>query len=73
MRGLKIVDTKILSYQIYHNYFRPHESLKGKTPSEVCGIQIHDVNKWKTRNCNWRRIQIEDRYWEWFKESRKNM
>ena len=35
MRGLKNNDTKILSgYQIYHNYFRPHEALKGKTPAE---------------------------------------
>ncbi len=49
MRGLKIVDTKILpGYQIYHNYFRPHEALKGKTPAEVCGIQVQGVNKWKT-------------------------
>jgi putative transposase len=33
MRGLKKPDTEILpGYQIYHNYFRPHEALKGKTP-----------------------------------------
>ncbi len=32
MRGVKKVDTKVLpGYQIYHNYFRPHEALKGKT------------------------------------------
>jgi transposase-like protein len=49
MRGLKIVDTKILpGYQIYHNYFRPHEALKGRTPAEVCGIKIEGENKWKT-------------------------
>jgi len=49
MRGLKISDTKILQgYQIYHNYFRPHEALKGKTPAEACGISIHGTNKWKT-------------------------
>ena len=49
MRGLKIADTKILpGYQIYHNYFRPHEALKGKTPAEVCGIEIQGANKWKT-------------------------
>ena len=35
-------------YQLYHNYFRPHESLDGKTPSETCGIQIEGKNKWIT-------------------------
>jgi putative transposase len=49
MRGLKLPDTKILpGYQIYHNYFRPHEALKGKTPADVCGIEIQGANKWKT-------------------------
>jgi putative transposase len=49
MRGLKIADTKILpGYQIYHNYFRPHKALKGKTPADVCGIQIEGENKCKT-------------------------
>lgn len=35
-------------YQIYHNYFRPHMSLDGKTPAEVCGIEIKGYNKWIT-------------------------
>ena len=35
-------------YQIYHNYIRPHEALKGKTHSEACGITIEGQNKWKT-------------------------
>ena len=49
MRGLKKADTEILSgYQIYHNYFRPHEASKGKTPAEVSGIVIEGENKWKT-------------------------
>lgn len=49
MRGLKIQNTAVLSgYQIYHNYFRPHEALKGKTPAEKCGIMIEGENKWKT-------------------------
>jgi putative transposase len=49
MRGLKIVDTKILpGYQIYHNYLRPHMALDGKTPAEICGIKIEGNNKWKT-------------------------
>jgi hypothetical protein len=49
MRGLKKADTPILpGYQLYHNYFRPHMALKGKTPAEVCGIEITGDNKWKT-------------------------
>ena len=49
VRGLKTKDTAILSgYQQFHNYFRPHEALDGKTPSEACGITIEGKNKWKT-------------------------
>ena len=48
MRGLKIQNTALSGYQIYHNYFRPHEALRGKTPAEVCGIAIQGNNKWKT-------------------------
>ncbi|MFZ0510543.1 MAG: DDE-type integrase/transposase/recombinase [Candidatus Nitrosopolaris sp.] len=49
MRGLKIQNTAILpGYQIYHNYFRPHEALNGKTPAEKCGIIIEGENKWMT-------------------------
>lgn len=49
MRGLKKKRTPVLTgYQIYHNYFRPHESLDGKTPAEMCGIQIEGNNKWIT-------------------------
>jgi transposase-like protein len=49
MRGLKTKETPILTgYQIFHNYFRPHEGLEGKTPSEACGIQIRGKNKWIT-------------------------
>jgi transposase-like protein len=49
MRGLKTKDTPILlGYQIFHNYIRPHEGLKGKTPSEACGIRIEGKNKWIT-------------------------
>ena len=48
-RGFKTKDTPILTgYQIFHDYFRPHESLDGKTPSEACGIQIKGNNKWLT-------------------------
>jgi transposase-like protein len=49
MRGLKKMDTAILpGYQLYHNYFREHEGLEGKTPAEVAGIKIQGVNKWIT-------------------------
>jgi hypothetical protein len=34
--------------QIYHNYIRPHQALKGKTPAEVAGIKVEGVNKWLT-------------------------
>jgi transposase-like protein len=49
MRGLKKMDTPILKgYQLFHNYIREHEALKGKTPAEKCGIIIEGENKWKT-------------------------
>lgn len=49
MRGLKKKDTPILKgYEIFHNYFRPHEGLKGKTPSQACGVEIEGENKWIT-------------------------
>ena len=49
MRGLKKKDTPILKgCQIFHNYIRPHEGLKGKTPAEAFGIEIEGENKWLT-------------------------
>lgn len=49
MRGVKKMDTPILKgIQIYHNYFRPHEGLKGITPAEAAGIKIEGLNKWVT-------------------------
>ncbi|MBI1663929.1 MAG: IS6 family transposase [Nitrosopumilus sp.] len=49
MRGIKKKDTPILTgYQIYHNYFRSHMGLDGKTPAEACGINIEGNNKWIT-------------------------
>jgi transposase-like protein len=49
MRGLKTKDTPILTgYQIFHNYIRAHEGLEGRTPSEVCGIEVEGENKWIT-------------------------
>jgi transposase-like protein len=49
MRGLKIKNTAILQgMQVYHNYIRPHEALDGKTPADLCGIDIQGKNKWVT-------------------------
>jgi transposase-like protein len=49
MRGLKKADTHILTgYQIFHNHFRPHMALDGKTPAEKAGIKIEGDNKWIT-------------------------
>jgi len=43
MRGMKTVRTARLildGWLIYYNFFRPHESLKDKTPAEVAGIEF---------------------------------
>jgi hypothetical protein len=49
MRGLKYKDSPIFTgLQVYHNFFREHEGLKGKTPAEASGIQIEGENKWQT-------------------------
>jgi len=49
MRGLKKKDTTILrGYQVFHNYIRPHEALGGKTPAELCGIEVRGKNRWIT-------------------------
>jgi len=45
---LKSKAQRFSGYQIYHNYFRPHEALNGKTPADKCGIIIEGENKWKT-------------------------
>ena len=46
MRGVKKVDSPILKgYQLYHNYFREHMGLDGKTPADACGIKIQGRNK----------------------------
>lgn len=34
--------------QLYHNYFRQHEGLAGKTPADIAGIKIEGQNKWIT-------------------------
>ena len=60
VRGLKKNDTPILTgYQIFHNYIRPHEGLKGKTPAEACGIEVEGKNKWVTLIQNTTRYKSE--------------
>jgi len=42
MRTLEKPDTPILTgMQVFHNYIRPHEALRGKTPAEVAGIKVN--------------------------------
>lgn len=49
MRGLKRTDTPILNgIRIYHNFVRPHESLKGETPADRAGIKVEGSDKWMT-------------------------
>ena len=49
MRGLKRTDTPILrGYQIYHNFVRPHEGLKGEAPASRAGIKVEGKDKWLT-------------------------
>jgi transposase-like protein len=49
VRGIKTKDSVLIhGYQMYHNYFRPHMGLDGKTPAEACGVKIEGDNKWLT-------------------------
>lgn len=49
MTGLEKTDSiSLKGYQLYHNYFRDHEGLNGKTPAEAAGIKIEGDNKWIT-------------------------
>jgi len=49
MRTLEKADSPILEgYEIFHNYIRPHQALKGKTPADAAGIDVKGENKWIT-------------------------
>jgi len=49
MRTLEKTDIPILTgMQIYYNYVRPHEALKGRTPAEAAAIRVEGENKWLT-------------------------
>lgn len=48
-RGLQSINTPIFNgFQIFYNYIRTHEGLKGITPAEAAGIDIQGDNKWLT-------------------------
>lgn len=62
MRGLKNPDTAIVKgLQIYHNYVRPHEALKGDTPADRAGIKVEGQNKWLTLIQNAGHLQAVNR------------
>jgi hypothetical protein len=43
------MDTPILKgVQIYHNFIKPHEGLKGRTPAEAAGIKLEGEDRLKT-------------------------
>ena len=49
MRSFRDMETLIQfmdGYLVYYNFFKPHESLDGKTPAEVAGID-YSVKNWK--------------------------
>lgn len=60
-RGLKRQDTPILKgLQLFHNYIRPHQSLGGRTPSEMAGIKVEGENKWITLIQNAKATSVHD-------------
>ena len=63
MRGIKKKDSSMISgYQLFHNYFRSHSSLNGKTPAEMAGIRIEGKDKWKTLIQNAQRLVTPKQY-----------
>ncbi len=49
VRGVKSESSPLISgFQIFHNFFRPHMGLDGKTPAEAAGIKIEGENPWIT-------------------------
>jgi hypothetical protein len=38
----------LIGYRIFHNYFREHEGLEGKTPAGAAGVKVEGENKWQT-------------------------
>lgn len=65
MRGVKREDSPLIGgYQIFHNYFRSHMALDGKTPADASGIKIEGDNKWITliQNAQVSKVNKEKNY-----------
>lgn len=46
LKGMKTVKTLLEGWIVHYNYVRPHQTLKGKTPAQVSGIEMK--NNWHT-------------------------
>jgi len=63
LRGLKSEETAKIwlgSWFVYYNFLRPHLSLKGKTPTEPCGIELKIGNSWEnlTRKATYHQTKL---------------
>jgi hypothetical protein len=59
VRGIKKMDSPLIDgYQIFHSFIRPHEALKGRTPSGAAGIEVEGGNKWLTLIQNAKKISL---------------
>ena len=48
-RGLNANEPALVTLiVIFHNLFREHEGLEGRTPAQAAGITIEGPNKWAT-------------------------
>jgi transposase-like protein len=46
LKGMETVETLLEGWTVHYNYVRPHQTLEGETPAQVCGIDIE--NDWHT-------------------------
>jgi putative transposase len=68
MRGLKdeeTVKTLLEGWVVNYNYVRKHQSLKGKTPAQACGIEMkndwHTLIKKSIRNITKEEIDMKEK------------
>ena len=45
-RGLETADAMLKGWFVHYNFVRPHQSLNGKTPAEVAGINLNINDGW---------------------------